>query len=1001
MRTRAFLCVAPATAALGLLIAAALFGGSARKADAAPVGVSKTLCAGTNCGLSSVSPTAPVYYKITLSAPSSTSTTVSDQLPPGFVLTGTNPTCTSGSNTVSATTPSISGPINTGQTISFSLTVAPGPNTVCILNGYFSLAVVTQLTNTVTATDPSNASISASWVNNLNLATPIPGNVAAAKSASTNAANVTYSAQTVTYTITVTNTGSTDLNLGTVLRLEDRLKLNTNSVPLVATYVNSTCTVSAPTPPQNCVVTAPPSVVNTPKTVNSLSLSDFVAWRYPASGLGSAGLLKAGSVMTVTLVMKIDRIPGLDCVIQAGADGIFNVAHIALNLPPVSGPGPGTALSDAIPSDNTSLDIPLTVTTGSTIVDPACGYGYFPPSPVLQVQKIQTQPTPGPNPLPWPSNVEYKIIVQNISTNVTVSKMNLEDITAEGVGTPPFTSEAITYNYCAPICSNPTMLPAQQLLGYGDSKAVFKTQLFQPPASTTSLGPGQSEAFTVRVNYRLPDCDSYQSIQPKPIYNIARVTGWVENGTTPVSTIVQATATTMMKPPPPCNLQVTKADISGSPPRIHFAPATRQYKVIYKNLDAIPHTVGTLIDTMRMTTSNYAAQLNVSSTYKCTPTGAVIGFPTTNPSWPTPDPATVVFTSLAQQGVRLIQNTTPVVFPPGSSLTCVVTVTVQKPPSNDPFCATNGALDNTGIMDTSQFYNPNLAWGNSVGTYHAGVTRPLPKCFGPVVNKVASPLWTWSGGGPVTFTVTINDPPTYSAIPIGPEFVDTIAPQLATTGNPNFVCTGGGCLTAWGPLPAPPGAGNVMGQSLIRVNALPSNSTTTAQYVVTNTSAYPYPPPGGQICNEIYGRMRPPLGPQALDFFWKNPSTSNANETTHVKACVPVVQTGTIMVKKLVTIDSGFTAPSPPTTFTITVQCQNGSYPIPASTLTLGANGSATIPGIPVSSSCTTSEVVPPAVPTPGKPCQLQGWFPPVITPNPLSPTTGGTMTITVETKVV
>ena len=576
------------------------------------------------------------------------------------------------------------------------------------------------------------------------------------------------------------------------------------------------------------VVTAPPSLVDSPKTVNSLTLSDFVAWRYPATGSGSIGLLKAGSVMTVTLVMKIDRIPGLDCVIQQGADGIYNVAHIALNLPPVSGPGPGTALSDTNPADNTSADIPLTVTTGSTTQDPACGYGYFPPSPVLAVMKFQQVP-PATSVLQWNSNVDYKLVVQNISTNLTITKMSLQDITAEGVGTPPFTSEAIAIlsGNCAPICSGPTLLGPQQLTAYGLAKTIFTTQLFQPPATTTSLGPGGSESLNIRVNYRLPDCDSYQSIQPKPIYNIARVTGWTQNGT-PVSTIVQATATTLMKPPPPCNLQVTKQVIGPPPPRIRFAPAQTVYRVRYRNLDAIPHTVGTLIDTMRLTTGNYATQLNVTSNYVCTPTGGVSGYPPNGTVT-----VAVVNTSLAQQGVRLIQNTTPVVFPPGSLLTCFVTVTVQKPPSNDPFCATNGVLENTGIMDTSQLYNPNLPWPSSPGSYYATVTRPLPKCFGPVVNKVASPLWTWSGGGPVTFTVTINDPPNFSPIPFRPELVDTIMPPLATTGNAAFGCAGGGCVAAVrGPPPAPPGGGNVMGQSLIRVNALPSGSTTTATYVV-------------------------------------------------------------------------------------------------------------------------------------------------------------------------
>jgi hypothetical protein len=985
MQTRAFLRTAAACAALVLAIAAVLLAGSARKAGAAAVGVTKTLCVGSSCGVNSVTPATPVYYKITLSAPSNTPVTVSDTYPVGFTPTGTNPTCTSGTNTI--TTSSLS---TSGQTISFNLTVPPGPGVVCIINGYFSLAALNLMTNTVTATD-SSGSISASWNASLNLATPIPGNVTVAKTASTGAVNVMNSAQTVVYTITVANTGGTDLFLGNVLRLEDRLKLNPYSVPLKATYVSSTCTVSAPTPPQYCVDTSAPIIGSNPLIVNSLNPIDFVAWRYPVSGAGSAGLLKAGSVMTVTMTMTIDRIPGLDCIIQSGKDGVFNVAHAALNLPPISGPGPGTALSDAIPSDNTSLDVLLGVTTGSTAVDPACGYGYFPPSPVLRVDKYQVQPSPA-SVLNWPNAVEYKIVLTNISTNKTLTKIALEDITAEGVGTPPFTAQQ-TVLICSTICSSSVTLAPQQLLGYGDAKTVFTTQLNQTLANS-SLPPGQSEAFNLRVRYELPDCDSYQSIAPKPIYNIARVTGWTENGTTAVTSIVQGDATTLMVPPPSCNLQVKKI-VLGFTPRIRFQPAATVYKVTYQNLDAIPHTVGTLIDTMRLTTSNYATQLNAQSTYKCTPTGSVTGYPATNQNWPAPDPATVVYTSLAQQGVRLIDNgNSPVTFAPGAMLTCIVTVRVQRPAQNDPFCATNGVLQNTGIMDTSRFYNPNLPWSSSPGSFYATVLRPLPKCFDPVINKVVSPLWTWPGGGPVTFTLTIHDPPTASAITPGPEIVDTIFPPLATTGSSVFGCTPGGCATQWGS--TPPGANFVLGQSLIRINALPPNATTTATYTVVNTPAHPFVV-GSQICNKAYARMRPPLGPTALDFYWKNPSTSNPNETASVQACAPVVQTGTIIVKKLVTVDAGFTATA--TTFPITVQCQNGSYPVGASTVTLGANQAAQIPGIPVGSSCSTSEQLPPPIQTPALACQLRGWFPPTITPNPLGPTTGGTMIITVKNR--
>ena len=979
MQTRAFLRAVLGAAALVLLIAVALWGASVRKADAQSVvvGVSKDLCLGTNCGVLNVPPVVTVSYKITMSASGSTVVNVKDPLPPGFVVTGVS--CSAASGTYS-----ISGNLLTIPNV----TVAP--NTVCTVTGAFTQGTLnTTLANTVTLVDNANVTLATSNTSNatLDVTTPIPGNVAITKMASTNAVNVSTGAQTVTYTMKVTNTGTSDLVLGTVLRVEDRIKLRPNSVPLKATYVSSSCTVAtaANTPTtSDCVGTTGPAMTNTsPLLVNSPGPMDFVAWRYPASAPGG-GLLKAGDVMTLTLVMTIAAIPGLDCVIVFGADGIINEGHLALNLPPV-GSAPATPISDATASDNTSSPLnTLIVTTGALVQDPACGIGWFPANPILKVTKTQDTPTPSSGSFPWGSVVWYKITVKNISaTPQIITNLRMEDWVLEGPGTPPFKAQAVAWQCAIPTCgASPQSTGIQQLAGYSDIKRVFRVRLYQ--ANPLRLAQNQSASFKVAIKYFAQDCDSYPGIAPKPIINFARVVRW-RIGSTNYQGIAQAGVVTLMDKPGPCPLKVTKTTTST---KIRFNQPIN-YVVTYKNNDPVnPHSVGTVIDTVRIATNNYAAQLTVNYRYKCVPSGGVTFAPSQSPGWPAlaTTPLNVIYTSLPQQGVRVIQNIGPVNFPPLASLTCTVTLVVQQPPQSDPFCAMNGSLDNAGIIDGSAYYNPNLNWSNTLPGFWAQVNTPLPKCYDVILNKTASPLWTWQGGGPVTFDLKVSNGP--GADPIvggGPEIVDTISPPL-TIPMPVPTCVSAGCVSAWAPPPPPPGTAGI---TRLRIMTLPPGTTQIETYSLLNTTAHPYPATG-QICNDAVRTMRPPpFGPAANDYYWKRPSSQ------HV--CIPVVQTGKIIVHKVVTVDSGYTAPA--TIFPITVTCVNGSYPIPPSQVNLGASGAALIQGIPVGSNCTPNEIPPPPIPTPGQHCQLQGWFPPTYTPSSLNPTTAGNMTITVKNR--
>jgi uncharacterized protein DUF5979 len=106
-----------------------------------------------------------------------------------------------------------------------------------------------------------------------------------------------------------------------------------------------------------------------------------------------------------------------------------------------------------------------------------------------------------------------------------------------------------------------------------------------------------------------------------------------------------------------------------------------------------------------------------------------------------------------------------------------------------------------------------------------------------------------------------------------------------------------------------------------------------------------------------------------------------------------VLKTGSIRVTKLVAADAGFVPPAN-AAFPVTVRCKNPALPVPDGHVTLQANQSFQFTNIPVWSTCTTSEQLPPPVAVPG--CSRAGWTS-IITPNPVTiPPTGAPTTVTV-----
>ena len=932
-------------------------------AQTQPITVSKILCYATGCptnptGESTVTALTNVFYQVTIgntNGPAQT-VTLTDPLPANFTVT-------------SVVCNGVPMPF-TGTITVVGIPLAASGSTTCNINGQFT-ATGTNVTNTATVSG-SQATTTSSNLNSVSVTLPtsLPGNLSIVKTASTSLVNAPG---IVSYVITITNTSTNPadppLLLGNVLEVFDQLALLPSSVPLNAKYVAGSAQCIPPTAsPATCLNTTPQpgSAVPGPLTVNSAAVTTFLSWKFPT---GNPGSLKPGDVMTLKFDVQYSAVPGVACVIALGADGVSNVAHIALNVPGPSGP---QAIQDTITTDNTST-VPLSVNTGFVIINPACGF--IPgQSNVFKVVKVQTVPTVTPSSgFPWPTTFEFKITVQNISP-YPIRKIQGLDQTEAGLGTPPFQSRFITALPCPPsipglmLCT-PTV-PVQNLTYYTQAKTMYQFVLF--PTGSPALAPGQTFSFKVRLKYKNVGCDSYPTGAPKSVINVVLLNKWIEmipGNPTLVNGIAGDAISTLMKTPPACPLKVVK---TVNRTKIHFNQVV-QYTVMFSNPTAQTYTVGTMIDTMRTRTIPpaplpYAAQLPIKYRYMCSVTGGVVtgGFPgpyphgNTGPAYPLYKTASIIPTTLPQQGVRLIQNTIPVTFHPFSSLTCIVDVIVSPPPPSDPYCSMHGYLENAGILDASAYYNPNFPWTGPPTWMWDSNSRPLPKCYDLILNKVAVPAtaWTSPSGGPVSFALSILNNGNDAIVGGGPAVQDSFVPPLWTSPLP--VAPPG---TAWLP-PLPTGSA----VSTLAINTLGAGQTALVNFAVPNTGAHPYPPAPGQICNNVTRFMRsPPFGPGTQDYYWKHPATA--------QACIPVVKTASLTVTKaLVQPSYGYVAAT--SAFNVAVSCSLSSQISgPNTTLTFTItppNLTQTINNIPVGSACSVVET---SVPPPTQDPVCNNWI--------------------------
>jgi hypothetical protein len=863
--------------------------------------------------------------------------------------------------------------------------------------------------------------------------TPLNTDLELSKTVSTGPADVTGGPATLTYTITIHNNGPM-VDVGNLFVLHDNLRLLPNSVPLRATLMSWTCTKSVAT--TQCLNSAGPVPASPPPVlIGTMAPVPMFSWGF-APGPPGNGRIDAGATITLTIVMKIEKLPAWTCVQQLNADGLRNTVFFTL-----ANATAGTAMTELDASDNTAF-VDKSVLTGTNVV-PGCGQGQ------LRITKrlITSQPLAG---FAWNLPfIEYEIRVTNVSMPaqpIVIQPTKLQDWVAVGVNTPlprrttpPASTNCITPFTCGASFAVTPSLPPFQYSYYTQSAKAWQS------ASGFVLQYGATARFRTRLRYDNPACDTVPNAHPKLMWNIAMVDYFA----TPVGMSGplqayhgEASVPVLMQGQPPCPFVVKKQLVS-SPAKVTFG-SVLQYQVQYSNVGPTQQTVGTAMDAVRITDPGYALSLPFSSSWFCS--GAAVGnlnasgFLTGGGSAPhTISPAH------GSPAIRLHANPSlPLVFPANSTLTCQVIITVQRPSFNDPFCTTNPVqFENFGMMDKALPYNPNpIAWPPGVSGLYvptsasnpspqsrnwASVRIPLPRCFGAIINKEAtvdglpptSAPWIFTNPGApdihykVKVTNTAQSALTGSGTVLttlwnGLMVVDALGlPYTAGALQPDGpICPGGWCA---------PGLNLAVGVG-------------AASLAPLQTGIWQFKYPGSQFStgkNMVNCARVVASGSFTTPDWYPNynpaaPSPSPTNTTIanpqHSCITIPIFERATVQVTKITRTPQGALLPNAGP-FPVNLTC--APYFIPNSssngtvstTLSTGSNGSSqpwivnNVPAAPTET-CQVSEGNLASVPVPQPPAPLcppgqnAQWGPPAIVPASFSPVPGVNQ-VTVTNKLI
>ena len=960
--------------------------------------IEKNFCAGVpsasaspeSCTLATqVAQGDPVYYVISITSPWGQPQQVvdlSDQFPAGFVPTPGGLFCKDNLGNPVPFSPS---------TLPMTVTLNMAQTVHCFIPGTYQNDPMTSgddtgnKKNTAKGKNKDGYAAQADVQSTVLPTNPLGSDLSVTKSSS-GPIDVTSGPGTITYTITITNNGPSDVDIGEWFTLHDNLSLPPSSVPFNVEYVGSNCVVNATGGSSNsnavtdCLDSNGPNLVNgSPVLVGTMAPKPFFNWGF-ASGEGH---INVGDSITLTITIEVSQLKGLDCYAALNADGLRNTVFFTL-----INPKDGSAFADANPSNNTA-SVTTGITTGQTLEDPDCGVSH------LRMTKKQINPIPVTNPVGWGTPVTYEIRIQNVSVPnqaITIKKTDLQDWITEGINTPPFYRQHVVTK-CVASSPGAVCTPFTPGINVGANPFQYSyyghtDKAWDNSAPVKLPANGDWVTFHTTFQYIKPDCETVPNANPKPIFNTVKVrymaTAYGSSSTTPQNVVFnqEATAQTNMKPQPPCKFLVTKTLHPNSPTTVKFNFPPMQYIVSFTNLGN-PRTVGTLMDVGRISIPNYATSMPFNSTWSCTKSAGVTG---NGPLAGSNSPASLNYTATPAMGAPVVLNLgNNVYFPTNGNITCNVSVWIKRPPFNDPHCTTDDAyFENMAMMDVTHPFNTNIFWPAAGTILPGSMTQPvpqdrnwamtrnmLPKCWDAHVEKSASvgglpagtPAWTYAGNtNPVNFAITTtNDADsilgTATAPPSGWVVTDTV------THTPSIPV----------PTPAYSNANNQQGTPVCSLlgwcysSALPNDGKKQigiktlapgANGIWNIKSTGPWKS-GINIknCAEIK-----PVGDRTGSDWYDN----RANDPNRLKSCVdvPVVETTKIEVRKQV-IDqtgAGITAMG---AFGFSVACSPYAIPTAAtSTFNLSTNSTGfsnyqAVTPVARFGSCVVTETSKPAIP--------------------------------------
>lgn len=613
---------------------------------------------------------------------------------------------------------------------------------------------------------------------------------------------------------------------------------------------------------------------------------------------------------------------------------------------------------------------------------------------------------------PWDSNredVRYYIRVTN-TTDSPITNIRLTDtvISLQDAAVPPFTAQLTDMHwlYCPEVpqspwpilwsfinCSSQQPPPPIFTLGFNtpglaSNSATPGPALVPPgPGTLSSYGstatlwmgriarllPGESAVLRIGINYRDPWCDAALDSDDKVIRNRIVATYEVFNEATqqmqPVA--VASEADTVMERPQACNFNVVKEvaqPLDGSEPSNHIIFGQEfNYTVTYTNQLGRPQMVGTVIDALRIATPEYAPALSFRYRYACAPAqpGTVQNFSAfNNPNSSVPGftEAQIQHVNQPNQGTRIITQPVgqSVWFGAGASLRCDITIIVDRPPLDNPWCLSSPTpeLENLALMDVALFYNANFPWPPSAeGANWASVRTPLPRCYDLNLTKEVAPLSSGVTGPDLNYTVTVSNlgqgAVTGEMTPdgwFGPVLTDEFDTPYPLAGSEPVAvtdpCTEPQCDWVSGGVSQNP--------SVAAISTLPpGEQSLLLQYSLPP----PYPFEDNRVCNTATLAMAFPTL-EHTNLWYPRLTTDHVPITA--QACGLIL--GEIDIhKEIISADPFIEAPSAVFPAQINCTMPNGqTLPEMAASLTPGQT--TRVSGIPFGSMCTVSETPPAAI---------------------------------------